>query len=417
MQHRLVIIGSLEENIALVRHSKERGYYTIVCDGYPDGPAKKFADKVYNINVRDDRAIAEMCRKEEADGIIGSFSDLLLEQITRIADRAGIRWYLKPDQIPYYREKNAAKDLMERQGIHVPRHTVLKADFQDRELSGFSMPLVVKPVNGWGSKGIYVVRSTEEIRSLFQDIAGRSSGMETEIEVEEFSKGREYNMMTWVIDGEVHVISIADREKNPQEGNALPLLNRLCYPAAAVRKILPEAKAVLEKYIAATGQKNGALSMQFFYNEHGVEVCEIAARLFGYEHEMVTICSGFDIEDMLLNYVYDTDALKAQFRGHSPYFDKYCAGLYFVGRQDMEVYDLQTAEELARDEHVIFSQIFYKKGEKIDNYGPNPYLTRYYVTGKDRAEVDRVTEDFFQKFSVRDREGREVAYSFRMEKD
>ena len=81
-QHRLVVLGSLGEFVSLVEHAKDRGIYTIVCDGYADGPAKKVADKAYNIDVRNPEAIAQMCREEGVDGIIGSFSDLLFEQIT-----------------------------------------------------------------------------------------------------------------------------------------------------------------------------------------------------------------------------------------------------------------------------------------------------------------------------------------------
>lgn len=58
--HRLVVIGSLMENVRLVKKAKERGYYTIVCDGYENGPAKKIADQYYDINVRDVDAIAQM---------------------------------------------------------------------------------------------------------------------------------------------------------------------------------------------------------------------------------------------------------------------------------------------------------------------------------------------------------------------
>ena len=36
MKHRLLILGTLGEFVQLVKKSKERGHYTIVCDGYPD---------------------------------------------------------------------------------------------------------------------------------------------------------------------------------------------------------------------------------------------------------------------------------------------------------------------------------------------------------------------------------------------
>ena len=40
MKHRLLILGTLGEFVQLVKKSKERGYYTIVCDGYPDETGK-----------------------------------------------------------------------------------------------------------------------------------------------------------------------------------------------------------------------------------------------------------------------------------------------------------------------------------------------------------------------------------------
>ena len=52
MQHRLVVIGSLFENVALVQEAKKRGIYTIVCDGYKNGHAKNIADKSYDIDIR-----------------------------------------------------------------------------------------------------------------------------------------------------------------------------------------------------------------------------------------------------------------------------------------------------------------------------------------------------------------------------
>ena len=74
MKHRLLILGTLGEFVQLVKKSKERGHYTIVCDGYPDGPARQYADASYVIPVTDIDAVAELCQKEKVDGIITSFS-------------------------------------------------------------------------------------------------------------------------------------------------------------------------------------------------------------------------------------------------------------------------------------------------------------------------------------------------------
>ena len=60
MEQRLMILGSMDEFIELVNKAKKRGIYTVVCDGYPDGPAKKYADKAYDIDIRKVDEIVEV---------------------------------------------------------------------------------------------------------------------------------------------------------------------------------------------------------------------------------------------------------------------------------------------------------------------------------------------------------------------
>lgn len=415
MGNRLLILGSLGEFVELVKLAKSKGYYTICCDGYKGSPAKKVADKSYNVDVRNEDEIVAICKKENIDGIIGSFSDLLFEQITKIAYKAGLKWYVKPEQLKYYREKNEAKKLLTTLGVRVPKNCVIHQDFKDEELDDYSFPLVIKPINGYGSKGIFVVNSIQEIREKFSQVISRST-INT-VQVEEYAHGREYNMQTWLVDGEVYVLAIGDREKNPQVGDTIPMLNRLVYPSKNIDKVIEPAVAVLKKFSNAVGQRNGALSMQFFFNENGVEVCEIAGRLFAYEHEIIDYCSGLKLENILLDYVYEPIHLKELLIKHSPFFNKLCGALYFLGIQDKVIKDKSVIYELAEDNHVIEMTDFYKEGDKIDNYGPNPYLVRYYLKADSREELDEITDYFFKNMKVIDEDGCDLSKRFILFKD
>ena len=64
MKHKVLILGTLGEFTELVKKAKEKGYETVVCDGYADGIARTYADKAYTIPVTDVDAIALMCRKK-----------------------------------------------------------------------------------------------------------------------------------------------------------------------------------------------------------------------------------------------------------------------------------------------------------------------------------------------------------------
>ena len=401
MSHRLLILGSLDEFVQLVKRAKERDYYVVVCDGYEHGPAKLLADSTYNIKVNNVEDICSVCFNEKIDGIIGSFSDVLFEEITRIADMTSLKWYVKPSSLTFYRNKYEAKSLLKKIGVRVPKFTILSKDFTDDMLFGYNFPLVIKPINGYGSKGIQVVSSILEIHNKFDEVATRFYS--DKILVEEYINGHEYNMMAWVIDGEIYVISIADREKNPQKLNKVPLVNRIVYPSKRTYQVFNHAKDILKRFVAKTGQKEGPISMQFFSDNKEITVCEIAGRLLGYEHELVTYCSGLDLENLLLDYVYEPDNVKKTLQHHDPFFNKNCAGLYYVADHGEIVTDLSVAKKLQNESHVIDSMIYYKEGETVNNYSYRPYFARYYICAENRNMLDTITKYFFSEMKVSSR--------------
>lgn len=421
MTHRLLILGTLGEFVQLVKKSKEKGYYTIVCDGYPDGPAREFADASYVIPVTDTEAIAKLCKDEKADGIITSFSDLLLECMVKIADRAGIPCYLKPEQLPWYRDKSSCRELLEKLGLPSPGFAripvrLLKEN-NTEELLKFTeklqYPLISKPMDKYGSRGIYIIHNEEELLTKALQTAD-FTGLD-EILIEEYNDGFEFNMMTWVQDGKVNVISVADREKTETEAGMLPESTRNVYPSRLMDKVEKPAADLLQAYIGYTGQKEGALSMQFFWKPgKGIQVCEIAGRFFGYEHELTDMVYGFNIEELLLNYLYDKKKVTEMFRKHDIHRPQKCgAVLYFHGRLK-KIREQKAAYRLSEETAVVKPWIFYEEGEEVIAYGPNPYLALYYIEAETREKLDRITEKFFEKMSASDTEGKEIVYRNRI---
>ena len=280
MKKKLMILGSLQEFVRLTAMAKDRGCTVIVSDGYPNGPAKKIADRAYDVDVREAPSLARYCRQEHVDAIITSFSDLLFENMVKAADLAGLKCYLKPEQLPYYRDKTVMKQLLDRLGIPTPRHVCLSRGFSDQQLEGLRFPVVTKPVDMYGSRGLYVLNSPQEVRRYF----GKASSFsrQKKILVEEYNDGYEFNLMAWVLEGKVYILGIADREKTSIGARDIPISTRNIYPSRMISQVFEPAKKILESYIGATGQKNGALSMQFFWAPgRELEVCEIAGRFLG----------------------------------------------------------------------------------------------------------------------------------------
>lgn len=407
--HKLLILGSLGEFVQLIEMAKGRGIYTIVCDGYRGSIGKAHADKAYDIDVGDTDAIVDMCRLEKVDGIITSFSDHLFECMVKIAKKAHLKCYFDVEHLPLYRDKTKMKDMLTALGIGTPAYRYVEKDFSDQELDGLHFPVVVKPVDKYGSRGVQVLYDIEEIREKFDDTCATSDCKK--ILVEEYHDGFEFNMMTWVLHGKVQVISIADREKTSIGHHEIPISTRNVYPSKRMELVFEQAKEILQKTAQYTGQQSGPLSMQFFWKpETGVQVCEIAGRFFGYEHELTEYAGNFSIEKLLLDYVYDEEQIDQTFAAYSPYFDKVSAVLYFHGKPGMRVVNQEKARELEKLPGVKECWLFYQEGEQVIEHGPNPYVARYYITGNTREEVDSLTKDIFAQMTVTDEDEREVLY-------
>ena len=411
MQKKLLILGSLGEFVELTKKSKSRGYYTIICDGYPEGPAREFADEQYTIRVDHIDEIAELCREKGVDAIITSYSDLMLECMVKIADKAGIPCYLSPDQLDWYRDKAKAKELLSSLGLPAPAFKEVEThkELTNDDIAPLQFPIVTKPTDKYGSRGIYYVRDLKELNDAVKRSAEFTD--KSTILLEEYNPGYELNIMCWVCDGKVYVLGMGDREKTLFHEGEIPIATRIAYPSRLKDQAMEPARQLLQSYVDKTGQKDGALCMQFFWSkEKGIQVCEIAARFFGYEHPLINIVYGFDINELLLNYAFDKEALKAQLEAHNVEAPKQNgAVLYFHGRLK-ELADITSAKELANHPSVVMPWIFYEEGESIIEFGKNPYFALYYICAPTREELDASTEVFFENMSAKGTDGEEVLY-------
>lgn len=201
MKHKVLILGTLGEFTELVKKAKEKGYETVVCDGYADGIARTYADKAYTIPVTDVDAIALMCREEGVDGIITSFSDLLLECMVKIADKAGLPCYLKPEQLSWYRDKSACRDVLDKLGLPAPGFRKISVELLkqgseeeiQQSIANLQYPLISKPLDKYGSRGIFIIHHSDEVRKKALQTAEYTDCQE--ILVEEYNDGYEFNMM------------------------------------------------------------------------------------------------------------------------------------------------------------------------------------------------------------------------------
>lgn len=408
---RLLVIGSMDEFVELVRHARRRGCYVIVADGYVDGPARAYADEDHVVDVRDPRKLAELYKSRRADAVVTSYSDVLFESACEMRRILGVDEPFPLESMEILRDKASMRKLLDELGVAHPRSVEVSSSSEALESSrGLAFPCVMKPVDGYGSHGIRVVRDSAEAARVFGDVARHATRGERCL-IEEYDEGAEINMTAWVCDGVAYPVSFADREKTFMGEGIVPQVTRIVYPSRQPRAVFDRALEIVQAVVDRLGVTAGPVCMQFFCGEGSrVSVCEITGRVFGYEHELIELGSGLSVEELLLDTAFDKASLKRRLEAHVlSAFVEPCCGLYFHGC-DGVVGDLSRARESLRDDAVVDSLFYVEEGDAFTHgEGSKPYIARAYLQARDYRSLDRASARVLGAFYVPDAEGGDLS--------
>lgn len=407
--HALLILGSAPEFCELVRRARARGIRTVVADGYPDGPARELADASHVVDVRDTASVADLVRAEGVDACVSSFSDVLAEALSNVAAATGLPAPLPPERLRYLRDKTLMGRMFDELGIPHPATVEVRRDSIAADVAQIGFPLVTKPADGWGSHGVYLLDTVGELEERYDDVARYSTA--DHILCERYDDGHEFNLMSWVVDGEPVVLEVADREKSREVAHVVPHVSRIVYPSRLTDVVLDGARDILRRVARYVGLDCGPLCMQFFWSPaRGIQVCECAGRIFGYEHELLELAGDIAVEDLLLDWAYDRDALRERLAGHDPHLPRVAAGLYFHGHEGV-VARVEGVPDAGHDPMVAESLAYYEPGERIGHaVGDKPYAVRVYLVGDCYEAVDARTAELFEHVRVEDAQGANLLY-------
>ena len=133
------------------------GYYTIVCDYLPDNPGQYIADKFYSTSTTDVEAVYEIAKNEQIDGILAYASDPAALPASIVAERLGLP--TNPSKsVEILGLKYPWRRFLQDNGFACPKvfsfHPSTPVDEIKKNTEQFSFPIVVKPTDSSGSKGV-----------------------------------------------------------------------------------------------------------------------------------------------------------------------------------------------------------------------------------------------------------------------
>lgn len=163
--NKLLMLGSSLGSIEIVETAREMGYYTIVTDNLDPNrsTAKKVADEFWMISTNDLDVLEKKCREENVNAIFAGISEFNLDRVKELTERLGLPCYIEDSAWKYARDKSVFKKKCRELGIPVVDEYTVSDPPQPDELSAIEYPVVVKPVDGTGNKGLSICNNQAEL--------------------------------------------------------------------------------------------------------------------------------------------------------------------------------------------------------------------------------------------------------------
>lgn len=382
---KILIIGAGFLQDFVIRKAKSMGYETIAVDANPASVGFRHADKYKVINIIDEKACLAYAQKENIDGVLTAATDYGVLTAAYIAEQmnlVGLNYKVATLIKNKYQVRQCLFDSKvddTEQAYEMSENTDLAALAEK-----LSFPVMVKPCDGSGSRGVSRVDRASQLTDACKDAMAASITHRAEIET--FIAGREYGAESLVVNGEVHVLGIMRKWMTEppyyaELGHAIPS----GLDDAVEKKVIE----CVEKAIIALGINSGSVNMDLLVTEDNkVYIVDIGARMGGnlIGSHIIPYGTGVDyMGNMIKNAVGDMVDLR-------PVTKPMAVATRLLAFKSGKIEKLPDFEKIEKEYGVeIYHHL--EVGQTIREYHTNLDGCGYIVVKADHIEMARANAD------------------------
>lgn len=290
---KLLMLGASKAQLPGILKAKELGCKVVVCDYLKDAIGHQYSDVSYYVSTFDKEGVLQVAKNEAIDGIMTLGTDQPVLTSAYVSERLGLPTMLTLKNGIEVTNKIDMKKRFVASGIPTVDYMFYKKGHNEEELLAFGGPVVIKPVDSQGQRGIYYLEDVKEAIGLFENVIEFSR--EKVILVERFYEHSEVTVSGWVDNGQTTVLSITDRVTF-QNKKRIGICLSHEFPSRHKTQYGIELVELTKKIVDAFEILNGPIYFQFLIGDEGIKVNEIACRIGGaYEASFLPLLTGFDI--------------------------------------------------------------------------------------------------------------------------
>lgn len=294
---RLMILGGSRYALPVIKAAHELGCYVITCDYLPDNIAHKYSDEYCNVSIIEKDAVLNAAKELRIDGIMSFACDPGVVTAAYVAEKMGLPSAGPYDSVCILQNKGRFRKFLTDNGFTVPvarGYTYIEEALKDTGI--FNWPVIVKPTDSAGSKGVTRVDEPAKLRESIEYALSFSHSNEFIIEDFIEQKGFSSDTDSFSVDGELKFVSFAcQRFDKKAENPYTPAAYN--WPASISDEHQKELASEIQRLLKLLGMKTSIYNIETRESNNGkAYIMECSPRGGGNRlAEMLRYATGVDL--------------------------------------------------------------------------------------------------------------------------
>lgn len=369
---KILLLGGSEQQIIAIKTAKKMGLYTILCDFLQDNPGQLYADKFYLASTTDKEKILEIAQEENIDGILAYASDPAAPTAAYVAEKLNLPGnpYKSVDILC---NKDKFRKFLKDNGFCTPvakGYRFIEDALSDLNNNIFTYPVIVKPVDSSGSKGVSQINSIEEASEKIINAFDKSRSKRIIIENFVYCKAYQIAGDGLSINGEL-VFKYFGNDHFKTHGITSFVPISASFPCILDKGIQDKVHEEIQRLISLLGMRNCTYNFDIRVDSNNnVYLMEVAPRDGGnYIPQIIKYATGVDLVDCSIKMaIGETSEIKEKIspKGYWSYF-----AIHSLKSGNLK--NLYISNDVKQN--IVENHIIKKPGDKIDSFcGSNATL-------------------------------------------
>lgn len=296
-----MLLGGIRYLLPAIEAAHRHGYYVITADYLPDNIAHKYSDEYVNVSIIDKEAVLKEAQRLQIDGILSYAVDPGVVAAAYVAEQMHLPFTCSYETACILQDKALFRQFLTEHGFNVPNAKgYTKAEEALKDVDFFNWPVIVKPVDSAGSKGVTRVDAPKDLETAIAHALDESHNghfiVEDFLEKEGLSSGSE----SFFLDGELRYNAFYDQHFDNEASNPYTP-SAECWPSAKSESVLNDVRQQLQRLGTLLGFRTGLFNVEFRLCKNGkVYLMEVSPR------------AGGNRLAEILNYATDVDIIEAE---------------------------------------------------------------------------------------------------------